>query len=246
VTPISFPENWTPPAELQAHPRETSMMGGAIFIAVMAWILLLAALPLLMLFRVQNRQAIESVEALRSSGREANATIVKLWHAGKSSTPMVSYSFLVNGARFTADWSVPSGIWPGLRSARFLPVRYLPADPNVNHPLAWDESTDAAWVPFTLPMLLGVVGGALLWVLARFRKLTAEGLPAPGVVTKCVSVKGGWLMSYQFRTQEGEVLGGASQFDRKLEVGSPVCVLYLAAQPGRSQIYPTGLFRVKQ
>jgi hypothetical protein len=243
----SFPENWTPPPELRAlPPRVASMAAPAVFVAIMRWMLLLGAIPLLLLFRSQNVRTVKDTEALHRDGREVNGNIVRRWTTDKGDTNMVSYAFSANGAQFTGESSVPGRLWADVRNSRVLPLRYLPADPKVNHPLAWDEDPDPPWVAFILPAILVLVGVGLTILLTVFRKVTAEGLPAPGVVTKCVSVKGGWMVSYQFRTQEKEVRGGSSQFNRRLEVGTPVCVLYLPQNPRRNHVYPNGMYRVKQ
>jgi hypothetical protein len=220
------------------------MKGRGIFKATMAVVLLVAAIPLYLFMQNQHAEQVARVERLRAEGHEAQGEITRLWHEGKSSTPMVGYAFSAGGVRFQGKSSVPGRLWDGIRKAGFLPVRYLPADPNTNHPAAWEESPDPAWLAFLVPAML--VGGslAILFVLRRQAAVVAEGLPAPGIVTGCHRVKGGWMVRYRFRTKDGTVAKGSCQM-HKLEIGTTVCVLYLQQNPRRNVMYPACLYRVE-
>ena len=243
---VAFPENWTAPRELtRALPRETSMTGRGIFMAIMGAILLLGSIPLFLLLHSENARQNVRAEALRTQGVEAAGEIVRLWHSGdKSHTPMVTYAFTANGIRLRGDSSVPGGVWGNLQKAGFLPIRYVPSDTSINHPVAWEPSTMPDWVPFILPVVLAAVAIALLISLRRQSEVAAEGLPAAGVVTKCSRVKGGFAVRYQFRMKDGAIARGSSHVPRRLEVGATVCVLYLPQNPRRNQMYPTSLYRV--
>lgn len=246
--PVSFPENWTAPRELtRALPRETSMTGSAIFMAVVAGILILGSVPLFLFIRTQDERVKARNEVLRTQGREATGEIQRLWRtSGKESRNMVGYAFTANGVRLNGESSVPSALWNNVRKTGFLPIRYLPSDPAVNHPAAWEQSTEPAWAPFTAPAILLAGGSFLVVVLRRQAELMAQGLPAVGIVTRSFRVKGGWALRYQFRMKDGSVAPGSSQVRRRVEVGATVCVLYLPQNPRRNQVYPTGLYRVTQ
>jgi len=244
-TPVSFPESWTAPRELsRALPREVRMKGRGIFQATMAALLLVASIPLSLWMQNQNAERAARVERLRVEGQEAQGEIARLWHEGKSSTPMVGYAFSAGEVRFHGQSSVPGRLWDGLRKAGFLPVRFLPADPNINHPAAWDERADPAWPAFVVPAMLVAGGLVLLYILRRQAAVVAEGLPAPGIVTGCYRVKGGWMVRYRFRTKDGTIAKGSSQ-SHKMEIGATVCVLYLQQNPRRNLMYPACLYRVE-
>ena len=245
-TPVSFPESWTPPRELsRALPREVRLKGRGIFKAAVAVVLLLAAIPLYLFLQNQHAQQAARVERLRVEGREAQGEIARLWHEGKSSTPMLEYAFSADGVRFHGQSSVPARLWDGLRKAGFLPVRFLPADPNINHPAAWEESPDPpAWVAFVVPAMLVAGGLVILFVLRRQAAVVAEGLPAPGVITGCNRVKGGWMVRYRFRAKDGAIAKGSCQ-THKMEIGATVCVLYLQQNPRRNVMYPACMYRVE-
>lgn len=242
---VSFPENWTPPRELaRALPRETQLSRRGIFMAALAAILLVAAIPLFLFLRDQGTKQRAQTEALRTQGRDATGEITRLWHRGRSSTPMVSYAFTADEVRIHGEASVPGKLWDGMQKAGFIPIRYLPSSPTVNHPAAWEENAEPAWVPVVLPGVLALGGVFLLMNLRRQAVVVAEGLPTAGVITKCFRVKGGWAVRYQFRTKDGSVTKGSDQIYRRLEAGSTVCVLYLPERPRRNQLYPGCLYRV--
>jgi len=244
-TPVSFPESWTPPRELsRALPREVRMSGQGTFMALMAAVFLVAAIPLFLWVRNQDAQRTARVERLRTEGSEAQGEIVRLWREGKSSTPMVAYAFSADGRRFQGKSSVPGVRWDHLRKAGFLPVRFLPADPHINHPIEWEESPEPAWLPFLFPAVLVGCGIAFLAMLRRQAGLVAEGLPTPGIVTGCYRTKGGWVVRYRFRTKDGAIAKGSSQA-RRQEKGATVCVLYLQQNPRRNMMYPACLYRVE-
>jgi hypothetical protein len=75
-----------------------------------------------------------------------------LWPTeGKGATDMVAYSFSAGTARAQGDCEVPLRLWAGLHNGADLPVRYLPSDPAVNHPAAWEQDTVPMWVAIGLP-----------------------------------------------------------------------------------------------
>jgi hypothetical protein len=242
---FAFPENWAPPRELtRALPRETQLTGRGKFMTIMAWMLLIAAIPLYVWMHNQEAQTKAHSELLRTQGQEATGEIMRLWRRDRGRVPMVGYAFTANGVRLAGEASVPSAMWPSIQKAGFLPVRYVPSNPAINHPAAWEASTPPDWMAFLVPAMLVAGGGLLLWKIHRQSQLAAEGTPAAGVVTRCFRVKSGWMVRYQFRLKDGTVASGRDQIYRKLEAGAPVCVLYRSENPRRNQLYPTCMYRV--
>jgi hypothetical protein len=241
---VAFPENWKSPPELaRALPRDVRLTGRGIFSAVIAVVLLVGAVPLFLFLRGQDQQRVERTRLLRTEGQAAEGEIVRLWHEGKYATPMVRYAFTAGGLRIQGQSSVPKDRWDRIRIAGFLPVRYLPSNPKINHPAAWDEPSDPAWLALLCPLILAGCGLGVLWNLRRQAGVVAEGQPAPGSVTACYRIRGGWVIRYRFRTKEGAVAKGSSR-GRRQEIGATVCVLYLRDNPGRSLMYPGCLYRV--
>jgi hypothetical protein len=242
---VSFPADWKPPRELaRALPRETRISGRGMAVAIAALVLLVAAVAVYLVLHNQARQQAAHSEELRTVGREASGEIERLWHEGKASVPMVTYAFTADGARILGESSVPAALWADLRKAGFLPVRYLPSNPTVNHPAAWAAAATPAWLAFFFPAWLAAGGIFLLTSLKRQAEMAAEGVAAVGVVTRCFRVKAGWRVRYQFRAQEGAVSKGSDQVLHRPEVGATVCVLYLPRNPRRNRVYPMLLYRV--
>jgi hypothetical protein len=242
---VAFPENWTPPRELsRALPRETTLSGRGMFNIILGGIFLIAAIALGFWIHNDGAQQAQQTSALHAQGQEANAEITRLSREGKGSTPAVAYAFTANGVRIVGHASAPNDLWPKLQKAGFLLVRYLPSNPAVNHPAAWDPDGVPAWFPVLIPAMWAVGALILLNMLRRQAQVAAEGIPAPGVVTKCSRIKGGWSARYQFRTKDGAIVKGRDRVYSKLEPGANVCVLYLAEKPRRSYLYPLCLYRV--
>lgn len=242
---VSFPQNWTAPRELtRALPRETRISGRGMFNVILGILFLIAAIALGFWLYNDGLQQAAQTAVLRSQGQQATAEITKLWHQGKDSTPMVRYAFTANGVRIRGDASVPKALWPGLQKAGFLPVRYLPSNPTVNHPAAWDRPTVPAWFPFLIPSVWAVGSVILLFNLRRQGQVAAEGTPTAGVVTKCFRIKGGWSVRYQFRAKDGTILQGRDRVWDRMQPGANICVLYLPENPRRNYVYPMCLYRV--
>jgi hypothetical protein len=244
---VAFPRNWTPPRELRgALPRETHISGRGMFNIVLGSVFLIAAVYLGVWMHDEGERQAAKTATLHAQGQEVTGEINKLWLRDKGSEPMVGYAFTANGVRITGEATVPKDRWPGIRKAGFLPVRFLPSNPAVNHPSAWDEAGMPAWFPFVMPLMWLVASVLLLISQRRQRQVAAEGVPAAGVVTSCSRIKGGWAARYQFRTNDGLIAKGRNKVPSRVEAGATVCVLYLPRNPRRCYIYPLSLYRVVQ
>lgn len=244
---VSFPENWKAPRELAtAVPRETQLTGRGIFVYILAVALPIIAAGVGYAFHRQNVEANAQNTLLRTEGRETSAEIVRLWRtSGKSPEDRVRYAFSADHAWIHGECAVPSRYWQGLQKAGFLPVRYLPSNPAMNHPAAWENSTVPIWMMAAFPAIPIALSIFLFWTLARRKKLAAEGLAAPAVITKSFRVKSSYATRFQFRTKEGAVVAGSDQIERRIEPGTSVCVIYLPENPRRNAIYPQSLYRVQ-
>jgi hypothetical protein len=242
---VSFPEHWAPPPELaRALPREVRMSGTGLFIGIFAVLLIVAAFPLFLFMREEATRQTARNQMLRERGVEATGEIVKLWHEGRSSTPWVAYAFTANGIRMHGEASVPKSLWDHIRVAGMIPIRYLPADPSINHPAAWEADIAPLWVSFVLPAMLLLCAGVFLANHRKQSTLLAAGLPAPAVIARCYRVKNGWAANFRFRTQDGAVVAGRCTIRRKVEIGTALCVLYDPQNPQRARVYPMDWYRL--
>jgi hypothetical protein len=125
-----------------------------------------------------------------------------------------------------------------------IPIRYLAADPRVNHPADWEEPATVGIVTFGLPGALLLCSAVFGWTVWRQRQLLTHGLPAPGVVTKCYRVKSGWIARYQFRTPDGAIATGSGPSTRDLAIGTVVALVYDPRKPSNNRSYPMDSYRV--
>ena len=125
-----------------------------------------------------------------------------------------------------------------------LQIRYVPDDPGVNHPAAWELQPMPVWGLVVLGAVMLACAVILPVCLKRQGALLANGIAVQGVVTRVVRVKGGWRVYYRFRQKEGTEAKGRSQTARRPMEGASVCVLYDPEKPRRNQTYPMKLYRV--
>jgi hypothetical protein len=165
---------------------------------------------------------------------------------------IVYYTFSVSGRSYTGEAELPWELRDDVERSNSLTVRYLPADPDVNHPAAWEWSffwlplsTDLVHLPefgkesewFPALPIFGPFGFVVLMGLRSERKLLAEGVPATGLVTECArGTRGGYRVKYEFRAEDGRVVQGRCGSERR-EIGATICVLYLRQDPRRNQPY---------
>jgi hypothetical protein len=166
---------------------------------------------------------------------------------------IVYYTFSANGRLYTGEAELPWQLRDDVEGSNSLAVRYLPADPDVNHPAAWEWSffwwlplsTDVVHLPdfskesewFLAPLIFGPFGFVVLMGLRSERRLLAEGLTAAGQVTECTrGTRGSYRVKYEFRIEDGRVVQGKCGGERQ-KIGAPVCVLYIRQDPGQNQPY---------
>ena len=243
---VDFPNDWHAPAELsRALPREVQMSAGGIFVVILCICLLAGAGVLFVFMRGKQATEVAHIATLRSEGRVAPGEVTKLWRSGKGgSTHMVGYTFVADGRPYWGESTTPDTIWKALQVGSALSVQYAPSDPNVSHPTGWEMDAMPAWLPFLIPAMFGIPVLILAVSVKRQAGLLADGLPAPGVVTRSVRVKGGWVAHYQFRLNNGTVAKGRSQMPGRLSDGTVICVLYDPERPKRNRTYPMSWYRL--
>ena len=243
---VTFPANWSAPYELtRALPREVERTGRGTFMVVMAAIFMLATIPFFLIIHNQRQKQVTRIESLRERGRDTTATVARLYHEGKSSTPMVEYTFDAGVSRVKGQASTPSAVWHALQVGNPLPVRFLAEDPSVNHPSGWTEQPLPVGFEFAIPVLFLLVGGLFAWDVRAEASLLENGVPAPAVVTKCSRTKGGYVVRYRFRMKDGTPHKGASQLPQRQEPGAPLLALYDPEKPRRNKTYPLRLYRLR-
>lgn len=250
----------TIPRELTgALPRRLRPTGTGISSVVIPTILALAIGAALWGGINAVRQSERKVALRRDSG-ESVGEVTRIMKGKRSD--VVYYTFTVNDVPFTGNAEVPGFLRYDLRESKSLAIRYLHANPDVNHPASWEwsfvywqpQSTDLVRLPdfssellwLFASLILGPIGLVFFIGLRRERILVAEGAPATAVVKNCSrGSRGSFLVEYEFRTEGGEVITGSCS-DNHREIGTSFCILYLPQNPQQNMRYPSPNYRAIQ
>jgi hypothetical protein len=240
--------SWTAPDGLgYSGLRPVRLSGTGYAILVLSAIFVIVGLGLgSFLWNKSHRERAER-EQLEHGGARAQATVVRLWRSGENgSTRRMSYRFEVGGRVVTGTTGVPKTNWTALHTGDSVPVRYLPANPAVNHPEQWSRRVSPELLGLLIPLLFcGIASGFLLMVRCQSR-LLSEGRPAPGVVVKARRSDKHVVVNYEFRLLSGAVRKGKSSCSghNVPGLGSEVCVIYDPDNPKRNALYPLSLVKL--
>jgi hypothetical protein len=238
----------TIPNELTGRvPRRTRLRlaGNTLMQVGIAAMLITVGVALDVWFAVDNVHQTQHAAALRQGGSEARAAITSLGAEGRSSALTVRYVFSAGGADYKGKALVPHALDSSLQGAPWLPIAYLPADPAINHPTAWEWSVHRS--KLFAPMIF-VVGGIIsLLILRMQRRIVVEGMPAIARITACSSGTGRdgcYGVTYEFHTEDGTVVQGRARSGIVADIGAQTCVLYLPQKPERNMPYGLASYRV--
>ena len=237
----------TIPSELMGQlPRRTCISNNGIRMAIAATGLLAFAVFLSYVVVGNSLKAMRTSDTLRREGSEAVGLV------GWTHKSEVDYTFTVDGRSFTGEASMPNQVAKSLDRFDRLPIRYLPSNPVINHPAAWEESR-SPWLGIALAILSAAGAFLPLGWLRNDRRLVAEGKPTVAVITKWVrGSKGGAGADYEFRTECGSATTGSTRsamFDWNVvrqKTGVAICVLYLPTNPRQNLPYEELGYRVAQ
>lgn len=181
---------------------------------------------------------------LRSNGREVVAEVTGFAYPRHGPTS-VHYQFAFNGLTYSGSAEEPDA-GPGtlLNKSDKIFVRFLPFNPAVNHPNAWEWSPTIGWVWIAFQVFFWAMGGVALVFLCRDRTLARNGNAASGVVTSCVLKDRSFHVEYEFRAADGTPMKGNADRKEGHQTGARVWVLYLPQRPRRNDLYPLLLFDV--
>jgi hypothetical protein len=220
-------------------PRVTRLAASGVQLRVIAAIYLLMALAGAAWAVINGVQQTQRRTALRLNGRESQGQVTRI------SRSMVYYTFPVDGTYYLGNARAPRAQVKVLNTHDSLAVRYLPENPAVSHPAAWEWTVllDGGFIYG--PCVFVGLGAVFLISLGSDRKLAAEGAVAQGTVTgSSTGRRGGFIVKYEFRTEDGSVLNGIGASAELRQQGAAVWVLYLPARPGRNRPYPLMNWRV--
>jgi hypothetical protein len=228
----------TPPELDGPTPRTVRMTSTGV--TTLAYVAFLFALTLagVIWFGLQATNELENRAALRRGSVETTGEITRLYYAGKNTKQWVQYTFPVDGTFYTGKAMVPDMLSSAFQQHHFLEIRYLPGNPAVNHPSAWEETTSSSFTPFILPAVPLIVAIFLLTGFPAQRQLLSEGTPASAAITECSRGRNCFQLKYEFHTGDGVAANGSSVSDTPMKPGVQVRILYLPQNPRRNQTYP--------
>jgi hypothetical protein len=243
-------QGWRPPDGLdRIRHREVQLTGGGWALVVTSAALVLAALPLGLFLYLQAEREQEEERVLWEQGADAEALVTRHWQTkGESRQRWIAYEFTAGGYTYSRRVKTPRRIWDTLREGSPIPVRYIAASPEINHPHGWRDETTPVAVAWLVGFGMAAVGGVILLPLLAQRRMVAEGRAAPGIVTGKKKVAHGYgashtEISYDFLLLSGGVASGKCSGDSKMAPGTVITVLYDPDNPRSSARYPASLVR---
>ena len=140
---------------------------------------------------------------------------------------------------------MPDDLVGTIRQPDRILVRFLPADPAINHPDAWEWSLLFNAKAIYVSVFFLILGSFILAILYAERRFVREGSPTVATVTSCKLKAGLFILEYDFSAEDGASIKGSGESRIPREIGLNISVLYLPQNPRRSRPYPTPNFRVE-
>lgn len=241
--------NWRPPSEIAGQgPREVRLAPGGIALTALSLLMFVGAGVMYWFLSRQGAREAAERAALDAGSVETEATVTRHWRAGgKSDTPMITYEFQYQGHVYHGRSSAPGREWRNLGVGSAIPIRFVPGQPEVNHPSAWAVHVMPAWLPLLMAGIFALTGFLPRFLTRRQAMLLRDGRAAPARVTAHVRIKGGYATRYEFRLPDGTVRRGrGGKGYHPPEIGSIIPVLFDPEHPRRNAPYPLELVRVQQ
>ncbi|MGC2621259.1 MAG: DUF3592 domain-containing protein [Acidobacteriaceae bacterium] len=238
-------EHSTMPQELTGPaPRSVRLTRGGFVLTGLAVVLLLAvvfgcAKLCSLAVTEQQRKSI-----LRSDGQVVTGVVTRMLAGGRGSSRSVQYSFLFNRTVYTGETKMPDFSGPHLEVGDDIPIRFLPENPSVNHPNAWEWSISAEWGWFLCLGILSLIVTMLFAQLHRERNLIQTGIVASAVVTSSTRTKNAYRTRYRFTAESGGTIKGGGNTNQSYSEGDRIWIIYGRDQPEKTIPYPLANFRL--
>jgi Protein of unknown function (DUF3592) len=241
---------WEPPQGLdRLRPREVRLTPGGIALVMGLGVLLIGAVASFVILTNVSRKQAEEQRLLREEGADTGAVVTRLWRSSEKSNPAwVSYTFSANqnAVVYEGRSRIPLNYWRRLQPGSTIAIRFVPAHPEMNHPLAAANRPTPPWLPTLMSAGLVAMALVLTHPLRRQRFLLIEGRAAPGRVTSLKKTDKGSVVQYEYRILSGATKTGRSGPMRKPPgIGSSIVVIYDPEDPRRQALYPLPLVRLR-
>jgi hypothetical protein len=176
--------------------------------------------------------------ALGRDGRIVAGLITMIWTT-RAPNEWVKYTFTVDGVTLSGKAQIPKELKGRLRESDTILVRFLPANPEINHPDGWEWSVYSYSIIFCLMVITSAISISIMVILLRERRLVRKGVITLGVVTSCKQNKHAIpRIEYEFSTEDGRSFVGSGDSIITEQKGASILVIYLPQNPRRNVPYP--------
>jgi hypothetical protein len=233
------------PSELIGRtPHRIRLTGtGWVCASVSTCLVLLGAYFGIKLVQLVNKEKAGQI-SLRQSGVQTIGQITSKRRG------LLNYTFEVDGTNYSGRAEAPVDVEDSVREGDPLPVRYLRAAPDVNHPAAWEGSPSSDWWGLIIPVFFAFMGLGFAWRFPLEYRVAVNGVPAWACIAERDQISTGKSLwhweNYTFRNADDEEQFGRCPMVATLRAGATVCVLYLPEKPDTSHIYPLDFFEIEQ
>jgi hypothetical protein len=236
----------TMPAELASLPPrrvQLNMDGDARYALLMVVLFLVGGLSILGWTGYYDAQQIEHRSSLRGNVRKVVGTVSGITWARFSPT-YVDYTYNVEGVSYSGEALEPANpVDVSFETGSAILVRYLPSNPEISHPDAWEWSLASGWWAALFVTFLTAIGTSALAVLLRERQVARLGAVCPAIIKTCTQKGRLFYLEYEFRADDEIVVGTTSGKD-EYAPGARVWILYLQRRPRKNRLYPLSLYSI--
>lgn len=178
------------PSELdQVLPRKVDLdlsEGDGRFVVLTILFCLVGGLASLGWMGYKDAGRVQQRAVLRGSAQTMTGTVTGI-STNRGLPASVKYTFAVDGVTYFGEASerpYQHGKKP-IRKADDILVRFLPSNPTINHPDAWEWSAAPEFYLVCYFLFVTALGCGALIALLRDRRLARSGSVAAGTVTSC-------------------------------------------------------------
>jgi hypothetical protein len=222
-----------------SNPREVRLSEDGITL----WIfvaLLLAWIPIFAIWIcIQTQKSM----TLRQDGRIVIGKITEKWIPVRGSAS-IRYTFTVDGVAFSGKSNLPVNLRDKYQVSGNIPVRFLPNNPNINHPDAWEWSAGLYLGAYIYMVCASIFSIWCMITPLMERKMAREGKVAVGIVTSCKLYRSTCSIKYIFRTEDGRSFIGSGASNNSQQIGASILVIYLSNNPKRNSMFPLRNYQV--
>lgn len=242
--------DWRPPRELRnSPPRDVVLTIAGKIILATSIVIALAGVIIGTAVYVGLSQEQKTRAQLARSGVETDAMTVGSWiSSGNDRQHVTEYRYQVDGRMYSGRVDTDRKTWLNLQKTGIVKVRYLPDAPERHVAVPFQPGTPPPWIA------LGIGPAALaqalvpFWLVARQRRLLAEGAPAPALVARLAkSDHGRKIAHYIFLDSNRHLIKGKSAPQKNPPpVGSVVTVLYEPDRAKHNSSFPLSLVKLRE